>query len=162
MPGLKDFEENSKVSVEIFPCFKLWLESCLGHGCFFCWKNSGAQLGNLYLLHNFFCDNPLHVRKFLVVPPSVAARPVVDKNCSMFGRPYRIMDYLLLTGLVWEKNTIPGWKFTIVYKKANRGCQCVPYLCWCRPMRSLKYGPRAFGTEGLTMTRIRSRSILFW
>jgi len=39
---------------------------------------------------------------------------------SLFGRPYRIVDYLLLAGLVWEKNTVPGWKFTIVYEQANR------------------------------------------
>jgi len=25
---------------------------------------------------------------------------------SLFGRPYRIVDYLLLADLVWEKNTI--------------------------------------------------------
>ena len=29
------------------------------------------------------------------------------------------MDYLLLAGLVWEKNTVPDWKFTIVYEQAN-------------------------------------------
>ena len=29
------------------------------------------------------------------------------------------MDYLLLAGLVWEKNTVLGWKFTIVYEQAN-------------------------------------------
>ena len=28
--------------------------------------------------------------------------------------------YLLLAGLVWEKNTVPDWKFTIVYEQANR------------------------------------------
>jgi len=39
---------------------------------------------------------------------------------SLFGRPYRIVDYLLLAGLVWEKNTVSGWKFTIVYEQANR------------------------------------------
>ena len=39
---------------------------------------------------------------------------------SLFGRPYRIVDYLLLAGLVWEKNTVPSWKFTIVYEQANR------------------------------------------
>ena len=41
---------------------------------------------------------------------------------SLFGRPYRIVDYLLLAGLVWEKNTVPDWKFTIVYEQANRPC----------------------------------------
>ena len=41
-------------------------------------------------------------------------------NISLFGRPYRIVDYLLLAGLVWEKNTVPDWKFTIVYEQANR------------------------------------------
>ena len=40
--------------------------------------------------------------------------------CSLFGRPYRIVDYLLLAGLVREKNIVPGWKFTIVYEQANR------------------------------------------
>ena len=30
------------------------------------------------------------------------------------------MDYLLLAGLMREKNTVPGWKFTIVYEQANR------------------------------------------
>ena len=39
---------------------------------------------------------------------------------NLFGRPYRIVDYLLLAGLVWEKNTVSGWKFTIVYEQANR------------------------------------------
>jgi len=39
---------------------------------------------------------------------------------SLFGRPYRIVDYLLLVGLVREKNTVSGWKFTIVYEQANR------------------------------------------
>jgi len=39
---------------------------------------------------------------------------------SLFGRPYRIVDYLLLPGLVWEKNIVAGWKFTIVYEQANR------------------------------------------
>ena len=38
----------------------------------------------------------------------------------MFGRPYRIVDYLLLADLVGEKNTVSGWKFTIVYEQANR------------------------------------------
>ena len=48
---------------------------------------------------------------------SRATRPPVTSG--LFGRPYRIVDYLLLAGLVWEKNTIPDWKFTIVYE-ANR------------------------------------------
>ena len=43
-----------------------------------------------------------------------------QKAFSLIGRPYRIVDYLLLAGLVWEKNTVPGWKFTIVYEQANR------------------------------------------
>ena len=38
---------------------------------------------------------------------------------SLFGRPYRIVDYLLLADLVWEKNTVPDWKFTIVYEQAD-------------------------------------------
>ena len=38
----------------------------------------------------------------------------------LFSLPYRIVDYLLLAGLVWEKNTISGWKFTIVYEQSNR------------------------------------------
>ena len=46
------------------------------------------------------------------------------RKISLFGRPYRIVDYLLLAGLVWEKNTIPGWKFTIVYEQANRLSAC--------------------------------------
>ena len=37
--------------------------------------------------------------------------------CSLFGRPYRIVDYLLLADLMWEKNIIPDWKFTINYDK---------------------------------------------
>jgi len=45
---------------------------------------------------------------------------VASEVYSLFGRPYRIVDYLLLAGLVWEKNTVPGWKFTIVYEQANR------------------------------------------
>ena len=30
------------------------------------------------------------------------------------------MDYLLLAGFVLEKNTVPDWKFTIVYEQTNR------------------------------------------
>jgi len=30
------------------------------------------------------------------------------------------MDYLLLAGLMWEKNTILDWKFMTIYKQANR------------------------------------------
>ena len=44
----------------------------------------------------------------------------IEITHSLFGRPYRIVDYLLLAGLVREKNTVPGWKFTIVYEQANR------------------------------------------
>jgi hypothetical protein len=50
VPGLKDFHESSSVSVEIFPCFKLWFRELFGTRVFFCWKLLGAQLGNLYLL----------------------------------------------------------------------------------------------------------------
>jgi len=30
--------------------------------------------------------------------------------------------------LVWEKNTVSGWKFTIVYEQANRLFECVPII----------------------------------
>ena len=42
------------------------------------------------------------------------------ESVSLFGRSYRIMNYLLLAGLVWEKNTIVDWKFTIAYEQTNR------------------------------------------
>ena len=41
-------------------------------------------------------------------------------SCSLFGRPHCIVDYLLLTGLVREKNTVPSWKFTIISEQVNR------------------------------------------
>ena len=62
---------------------------------------------------------------------------------SLLGRPYRIVDYLLLAGLVWEKNTVPGWKFTIVYEQANR------LIVSTQSVRDLRMHEEWSGTLGL-------------
>ena len=84
-----------------------------------------------------------------------------------YSSSYRAcLDYLLLAGLVWEKNTVPGWKFTIVYEQANRLIFSVQlhqvHSCvhWKMRVSSIfetkfeSYKVKYFGLEGVPMVTI--------
>jgi hypothetical protein len=77
-------------------------------------------------------------------------------------RYWHMKTWAEICGRGWRGVYLPAGAGAVC-KNGKKRIQCVPHLCWCRPMRSLKYGAHDSGSGGdwhrPGSDQIRSRSI---